>query len=114
MSASVTAKSFATLLRKSKFISLGDFRNSTIVGTIFHTTDNDLYVDYGMKFHAVVRKPREEARLYVRGAKVKLKLIDYELSDRFIGSEQETSLLESDAILLGLESTPVGMRNKTQ
>lgn len=114
MSISKGASSFATLLRQSKFIALGDFRNSTVVGTVFHTTDNDLYVDFGMKFHAVVKKPREESRLFVRGATVQLKLLDYELSDRFVGSDHETSLLESDAILLGLESTPVGKRGKQE
>ena len=112
MSVSSGAKSFATLLRQSKFIALGDIRNSTVVGKVFHTTDDYIYVDYGLKFHAVVKKPREDARLYVRGATVKLKLIDYEISDRFIGTDKETSLLESDAILLGLESTPVGRRGK--
>lgn len=114
MSVSRGATSFATLLRQSKFISMGDFRNSTVVGTIFHTTDDDLYVDYGMKFHAVLKKPREDARLFVRGATVRMRLIDYELSDRFIGSDRETSLLESDALLLGLESTPVGKRKKQE
>lgn len=107
------SKNFATLLRKSRFITQGDFRNSTVIGHVFHTTKDELYVDFGMKFHAVVRKPREEGRLFVRGSTVRLKLIDHELADRFIGSEKMTSLLEADAVLLGLESTPVGSKKKT-
>lgn len=110
MAASNGAKSFATLLRNSKFIAQGDFRNVTVLGQVFHTTNDDLYVDFGMKFHAVVRKPREDARLYVRGSTVRLRLIDYELCDRFIGSDKMTSLLEADAVLLGLEATPVGSK----
>uniref|UniRef100_A0A6G1SQ05 28S ribosomal protein S28, mitochondrial n=1 Tax=Aceria tosichella TaxID=561515 RepID=A0A6G1SQ05_9ACAR len=112
MAASNGAKSFATLLRNSKFITQGDFRNSTVLGQVFHTTNDDLYVDVGMKFHAVVKKPREDARLYVRGSTVRLRLIDYEIADRFIGSSKMTSLLEADAVLLGLESTPVGSRKR--
>lgn len=74
-----------------------------------------MYVDVGLKFHAVVKRPRED-RMYVRGSTVKLKLLDYEITDRFIGSKVDTSLLEADAILLGLETTPVGSkqaRNKS-
>lgn len=105
-------KNFASLFRQSKFITQGDFRNSIITGKVFHLTNDDLYVDVGMKFHAVVKKPREDYRLYVRGSTVKLKLIDYEITDRFIGSDKETSLLEADAVLIGLESTPVGSKKK--
>lgn len=113
MSISKTTKSFATLLRNSTFITQGDFRRATVSGKVFHVTNEDLYVDVGLKFHSVVKKPREDSRLYVRGATVQLKLLDYEITDRFIGSEKMTSLLEADAILLGLESTPVGSKKKS-
>ena len=106
------SKSFATLIRNSSFITMGDFRNAVTMGKIFHVTNDDLYVDFGMKFHAVVKKPQEDTRLYVRGATVKLKLLDYEITDRFIGSECMTSVLEADALLLGLVSTPVGSLKK--
>lgn len=105
--------SFAALIRQSKFITLGDFRNATVIGKVFHTTNDDLYVDVGMKFHAVVKKPQEDRRLYVRGSTVKLKLLDYEITDKFIGSDKVTSLLEMDAILLGLDSTPIGSKKTT-
>jgi len=101
-------KSFATLFRNSSFITQGDFRNATVLGKVFHLVNDDLYVDVGLKFHAVVKRPREDSKLHVRGSTVRLRLIDYEITDRFIGSEKTTSLLEADAILLGLESTPVG------
>lgn len=112
MATSNGAKSFATLLRNSKFITQGDFRNTTAIGKIFHITNDDLYVDIGMKFHAVVKRPQQEGKLYVRGALVKMRLRDYEITDRFIGTDTDTSLLEADAVLLGLESTPVGSRQK--
>lgn len=112
MATSSGAKSFATLLRNSKFITQGDFRNSTVIGRIFHITNDDLYVDVGMKFHAVVKRPQQEGKLYVRGALVRMRLRDYEITDQFIGTDTDTSLLEADAVLLGLESTPVGSKQK--
>lgn len=114
MTATQASKSFATLLRQSKFITQGDFRNAVIKGTVFHMTQDDLYVDLGMKFHAVVKKPVQDKRLYVRGSVVKVKLLDYEISDKFVGSDSHTSLLEADAILLGLESTPIGSKQAHQ
>lgn len=114
MAATNGTKSFATLLRNSKFITQGDFRNATVIGRIFHITNDDLYVDVGMKFHAVVRRPQQDGKFYVRGATVKLRLIDYEITDRFIGSDTDTSLLEADAVLLGLDSTPIGSKQKNK
>lgn len=110
MSLAKGGQTFASLIRNSRFISLGDFRGAIVTGKVFHTTEEELYVDFGSKFHAVVKKPREETSLYVRGSIVKLKLLDYEITDRFIGSEHMTSLLEADAILQGLVSTPVGCK----
>lgn len=110
--ASTAGKTFAQLLRNSKFITQGDFRQATIVGKVFHTTDDDLYVDIGMKFHAVVKKPQQNRRLYVRNSMVKLKLLNYEITDKFIGTDHVSTLLEMDAILLGLESTPIGSKQQ--
>lgn len=107
-----TAKSFATLLRQSKFIAQGDFRNSIVVGKVFHTTNEDLYVDVGMKFHVVVKKPKKDAKLYVRNSMVRLRFIDYEITDKFIGADKVTTLLEADAVLQGLESTPIRLQSQ--
>ena len=46
-------------------------------------------------------------RSYVRGAKVKLRLHSLELSERFMGTESDVTLLEADASLMGLIWSPV-------
>lgn len=49
---------FARLLRNSNFVKLGDFRNRQLVGRIVHKVEDDLYVDFGLKFNAVCKSPR--------------------------------------------------------
>uniref|UniRef100_A0A1B6MTC5 Uncharacterized protein n=1 Tax=Graphocephala atropunctata TaxID=36148 RepID=A0A1B6MTC5_9HEMI len=98
--------SFLSLLKKSKFVDLGDPEGKIVTGTIFHVVDDDLYVDFGWKFHCVVTRPPKNGHEYVRGARVRLSLKDLELSSRFLGSEKDLTLLEADATLVGLVSSP--------
>lgn len=42
----------------------------------------------------------------MRNAVVKLKLLDVELSSRFLGATRDITLLEADAQLVGLISSP--------
>ena len=45
---------------------------------------------------------RDDRGKYVRGTEVKLKIKSLELSQSFLGYDQDISLLEADAVLLGL------------
>ncbi|KAL3110622.1 hypothetical protein niasHT_016974 [Heterodera trifolii] len=94
--------SFAKLLRNSNFVKLGDFNGQILVGRVVHRVNDDLYIDFGLKFNAICRRPEENAEKYVVGADVLIKLIDPELSERFMGSKNDLTLLEADAKLLGL------------
>ncbi|XP_014282585.1 small ribosomal subunit protein bS1m [Halyomorpha halys] len=98
--------SFATLLRNSKFIDLGDPEGRVVTGTVFHVVDDDLYIDFGWKFHCVCRRPLKNGSDYVLGSKVRLRVKDLELSTKFLGSEKDLTILEADAQLLGLVYSP--------
>ncbi|XP_026805725.1 28S ribosomal protein S28, mitochondrial [Rhopalosiphum maidis] len=93
---------FEVLLRDSNFINLGDPEGKQVIGTIFHIVDNDLYIDFGWKFHCVCTRPIKNADSFVRGSQVKLRIKSLELATRFLGSEKDLTLLEADAALLGL------------
>jgi len=93
---------FEVLLRNSNFINLGDPEGKQVIGNIFHIVGDDLYIDFGWKFHCVCARPVKNADSYVRGSQVRLKIKSLELATRFLGSEKDLTLLEADAVLLGL------------
>ncbi|XP_069106037.1 small ribosomal subunit protein bS1m-like [Argopecten irradians] len=95
---------FASLLRKSKFVQIGDLRKTVVVGEIFEVMDDDLYINFGSKFYCVCKKPRRmqiDDRKFQRGSKVKILLQDYEMTASFMATSKDVTLLESDATLLG-------------
>ncbi|XP_044270732.1 28S ribosomal protein S28, mitochondrial [Tribolium madens] len=95
-------QTFASLLRNSKFIDLGDPEGKVVSGKVFHIVDDDLYIDFGWKFHCVCPRPKKNASEYVRGSKVRLLIKELELSSKFLGYEKDITLLEADCVLLGL------------
>ncbi|XP_050410454.1 28S ribosomal protein S28, mitochondrial [Patella vulgata] len=94
--------SFAAMLRKSKLMQIGDPNGKVVIGKITKVVGDDLYVDFGGKFHCVCSRPKMEPELYHPGAKVRLLLKDLEMTSKFLGSEKHVTILEADAILVGL------------
>ena len=51
-------RSFAAMLRHSKMMHIGDPDGRLVVGDIVEVIEDDLYIDFGGKFHCVCPRPR--------------------------------------------------------
>lgn len=79
---------------------LGDFGGRLVVGNIVHRVNDDLYIDFGLKFNTVC-KAKDDGK-YTVGSRVLVRLHDPELSEKFLGSKHDLTLLEADATLVKL------------
>lgn len=46
------------MLRNSKFVQLGDFNGRMVFGEIVNRVNDDFYIDFGLKFPAVCKRPQ--------------------------------------------------------
>ncbi|XP_022807213.1 28S ribosomal protein S28, mitochondrial-like [Stylophora pistillata] len=98
-------ENFEEMLRNSKFVKLGRPKGKTVSGRITHIVENDgkkdLYVDFGWKFHTVCTEGRNIASQYKVNDLVKIKLINLEAAEHFLGQTRHITLCEADAKLEG-------------
>lgn len=93
--------SFDKLLNSSRFFEK-DPVGRKVVAEIIAEREDDLYVDFGGKFHAVVQRPAKNGHLYRKGKWVDVIVEDLEVTEHFLGNNKDTSLLEAQVKMTGL------------
>merc|ERR1711976_951414 len=81
-----SSQTFASLMRNSKFVQMGNPEGKVVVGKIYHVVEDDLYIDWGGKFPCVCQRPRRgKSHLFTRGAQVRVLIKKTEMSQKFLG-----------------------------
>jgi small subunit ribosomal protein S28 len=91
---------FAEMFRKSKFAQLGtSLDNRVLEGKVVKIIDKDMFVDFGSKFYAVVKRPtfKHQTVQCHEGMLVRLTLKDLEITEHFLGHSKHTTFLEANA-----------------
>jgi len=109
-----TKQTFKDLLDESLLMKFGRADNKCVVGKITEVCNDDLYVDFGGKFEAVVKKPEEKSNFYKKGSLVRLILRKFEVTGEFLGDSKHITLCEADALLVGPYSMEYNERRKQQ
>lgn len=101
-------ESFHQLLENSRLLTSGGISpiGQKVLGEIIAVVENDLYIDFGGKFHGVVKRPERNGERFVKGVKVDVILKDLEVTHHFLGEPKDSSLLEADIELVGLANAP--------
>ena len=86
---------FAEMFRNSKFVQTVSPVGKKVKGEVIAVVDDNVYVDFGCKFHAVMAVP--QAKPEFKGRKVEVLVHDLEITDHFLGDSRHTSLLEAEA-----------------
>ena len=88
---------FAEIFRTSPFVRMGNPVGKRVEGEVVAVVGQNMYVDFGCKFHAVVPLPQKKG--YYKGKEVIVTINDLEMTDHFLGHSKHISLLEADATL---------------
>lgn len=92
-----TQPKFLEVLRESNWMKMGDPRKKTFRGIVINRIGNQVYVDYGYKFHGVFKVPETmEPEQFGTGTKLLVLVKELELTQHFLGEDSLFSLLESE------------------
>ena len=105
---------FQKLLDESLLTKFGRPDNKCLVGKITDICNDDLYIDFGGKFDAVLKKPEEKSNFYKKGALVRILLRKFEMTGEFLGDPRHITLCEADALLVGPYSSGFEQYRKQQ
>ncbi|XP_028402223.1 28S ribosomal protein S28, mitochondrial-like [Dendronephthya gigantea] len=102
----VNNKSFAEMFEETPFAKLGRPAGKVVEGKITHIVKDDMYVDFGWKFHAVVKIPpsKVKSQSFSVGDVIEVKINELEMTGHFLGQHKRITLCEADVSLVDEKS----------